>query len=571
MAPCFRRQMWQQFTVRAGNGPGEQGSGFRNIRPRIGARRSATAQDNARPPSGCPLSTHWSGTTMGNRRADPRRHGVRRASEDGMGVTRRSLVSLGLAGLCVAGLPALSHGRSAPETPRGREARLRWFREAKFGVFICWGPCSLAEGEIGWSRNGPRPGIPGGAPGSGVPVEVYDNLYKRFNPTRFDAREWASLVKASGAKYVIFLTRHHDGFSMFDSALTSYKVTNTPYGRDVTNQVADALREAGIRIVWYYSQPDWRHPDYLTANHSRFLEYMHGQVRELLTNYGRIDGLWFDGLYGTSETWDSPKLIAMARKLQPGIIINNRAGLPEDFDTPEQTIGRFQIDRAWESCITINEGWSWLGEKSPLKSLKECLHLLIRCAGGGGNLALDTGPLPDGRIDPRQAEIYRGMGAWLARYGESVYATTGGPYTPTGSVVTTRRGSTVYVHVLRWDGDIVRLPPLGRRVRSCRALTGGTPTLRSGADGIEIGLPPDSRSDVVTVFALELAGSAMAIKPISARNFQSLTVGRRVTASSEWSKEYSAAKAFDGDDNTRWGAAPDARSGWLEVDLGSEK
>jgi len=463
----------------------------------------------------------------------------------------------------------LAQGGGPPdETTEQRDARTRWWREAKFGVFICWGPCSIAESEIGWSRDGPRPGLTPDHAGGGVPLNLYDNLYRLFEPTRFDAREWADLIKDSGARYVIFLTKHHDGFCLFDSKLTDYKVTNTPFGRDATAELAQALQEAGIRIFWYYSQPDWHHPDYLTERHAQYIEYLHGQVRELLTNYGKIDGMWFDGLQGNADTWDSPKLFQMIRELQPGIMINNRAGLPGDFVTPEQTIGQFQLDQPWESCMTMSTGWSWTGARSPVKSLAECIQLLVRCAGGGGNLALDTGPLPDGTIDPRQAENYRGMGRWLAQYGESIYATIGGPYMPTRSMVSTRKGSTIYLHVLSWDVDVLTLPPLSARVVSCRALTGGEPTWSQTDEGLTLELAPEQRDVVDTIIALELDGPAEAIESISMHTREALTVGKPASASSIWNEDYAASKAFDGDETTRWGGEPNSTSGWIEVDLG---
>jgi len=458
------------------------------------------------------------------------------------------------------------------ETTEQYAARMKWFREARFGVFICWGPCSIAEGEIGWSRNGPRPGQKPDHATSGIPQEVYDNLYKQFNPTSYNPKEWAQIIKDSGAKYMIFLTKHHDGFCLFDTKLTDYKVTNTPYGRDVTAELAKACQEAGIRIFWYYSPPDWHHPDYRTANHARYIEYLHGEIRELCTNYGRIDGIWFDGLGGKAEDWDSPRLFKMIHELQPGVIINNRAGVRGDFDTPEQVVGSFQIERPWESCITMSVGWSWRGADKPVKSLKDCLHLLIRCAGGGGNLALDTGPMPDGQIDPRQAERYREMGAWLKKYGESIYATNGGPYRPGPWGVSTRKGNRIYLHVLETvaadNGTLLRLPPLPKKIVACSALTGGNPTFTQTAEALEVQLPAKDRDEIDTIIALDLDGPAADIKPISTMLRGSLTTGRKASASSIWNKEYSAEMAFDGDEGTRWGAAPGSRSGWLEVDLG---
>ncbi|MBI3922004.1 MAG: alpha-L-fucosidase [Armatimonadetes bacterium] len=494
---------------------------------------------------------------------------------NGNGYSRRGLVaglltSIGLTQSPINTRPALSEDKPK-ETTEQRDARMKWFREAKFGVFVCWGPCSIAEGEIGWSRNGPRPGLQPDHAEGGVPLETYDNLYKQFNPTQFKATEWAQLIKESGAKYIIFLTKHHDGFCLFDSKLTEYKVTNTPFKRDVTAELAEACRQAGLRIFWYYSPPDWHHPDYLTKDHARYIEYLHGQIRELLTNYGKIDGLWFDGLQGNAETWDTPRMFKMIRELQPDIIINNRAGLAEDFDTPEQTIGQFQLDRPWESCITMSTAWSWSGTSAPVQSLKECLHLLIRCAGGGGNLALDTGPMPDGRIDPRQAERYRQMGVWLKKYGESIYATTGGPYQPSRGVVSTRKGKTVYLHVLGWEEDVLKLPPLRKKIMTCTALSGGKPTFRQTDEALEIRLPAEHRDEIDTIIALKLGVPASGLKPISLVTRGSLTIGKKAAASSIWNEDYNASKAFDGDEGTRWGGAPGSRSGWLEVDLGKPR
>ena len=479
--------------------------------------------------------------------------------------TGRQLASL-VAGLLL--LTGLHLRADEPEAYlKASSESLRWFRDAKFGAFVCWGPCSIAGTEIGWSRNGPRAGR---APANrGVPVEEYDNLYKQFNPTQFNAREWVQLTKDAGARYLLFLTKHHDGFCLFDTQHTDYDVMNTPFKRDVTKELADACHELGIRIVWYYSQPDWHHPDYRTDTHANYIEYLHGQIRELCTNYGRIDGIWFDGLGGKAEDWDSKTLFRMIRELQPGILINNRAGLPGDFDTPEQKIGRFQLDRMWESCITMSTGWSWRGEDAAVKPLKDCLHLLIKCAGGGGNLALDTGPMPDGRIDPRQAANYRDMGAWLRDYGESIYATAGGPYKPAQWGVATRKGNTVYLHVLEWWGDdVLTLPPLPRTVVTCTAMTGGKATCEQTDTSLVIRLPQVQHAEIDTIIALKLDGSAMDFDPISSLEAGAVSQGQTASANAEWSPEYSAAKAFDGNDDTRWGAAPGSRSGWLAVDLG---
>ncbi|HPX42639.1 MAG TPA: alpha-L-fucosidase, partial [Candidatus Hydrogenedentes bacterium] len=322
-------------------------------------------------------------------------------------------------------------------------AHMTWWREARFGLFIHWGPVSLKGTEIGWSRGGERRGT--GGTGD-IPLEVYDNLYREFNPVEFDAREWVQIALNAGMKYLVFTSKHHDGFCMFDSALTEYKITNSPFQRDVVRELADACHEAGLKVGWYYSPPDWHHPDYRTANHARYIEYLHGQLRELCTNYGKIDILWFDGLGGTAEDWDAEKLVTMIRELQPGIVINDRAGLPEDHATPEQRVGAFNRNRRWETCMTICNQWAWKPDDT-MKTLDKCIDVLVRTAGGDGNLLFNVGPMPDGRIEPRQVDRLAEMGAWLGQFGETIYGTRGGPYMPSAWGASTCKNSRVYLHV----------------------------------------------------------------------------------------------------------------------------
>ena len=456
---------------------------------------------------------------------------------------------------------------------------LEWFREARFGLFVCWGPVSLVGTEIGWSRGGIRRGMPSDHPVwgdmsnsslEGCPVERYDNLYKEFDATAFDAEEWVDTIKKAGMKYIIFLTKHHDGFCMFDSALTEYDIMSTPLGRDVTKELADACRGAGIRICWYYSQPDWRHPDYYTENHQRYIEYLHGQIRELLTNYGKIDVIWFDGLFCTEDKVQSRKLLKMIRDLQPGILVNNRiGGLPGDFVTPEQTIGRYQEDPPWESCITLGTQWSWK-PNDEIKSLKESLQILIRCAGGDGNLAYDVGPMPDGRIEDRQAEVLRGMGDWLKQYGETIHGTRGGPYLPGGWGASTRVDKTVFLHIMDWSQDELHLPPLNKTIVNSSLLNGGQAVVRQSEDGITVRVSGEFRNEIATIVALELDGPAGDLKATTMPS-GSLAARKAVKASSVWGPGYEPELAFDDDDTTRWGAASGSRSGWLEVDLGTDR
>ncbi len=399
-------------------------------------------------------------------------------------------------------------------------SRLDWWRAARFGLFIHWGPVSLVGTEIGWSRGGERRGFYRGGSGD-VPVEVYDNLYKEFNPVLFDAAEWVQIAQDAGMGYMVFTSKHHDGFVNFDTALTDYKITSpaSPFGRDIVRELSDAARSADLPFGCYYSQPDWRHPDYRNENHQRYLDYFHAQVAELCSNYGELAVLWFDGLeehfihadevekfrdvevYPSAEIWNSEPLFQKIRELQPNILINNRCGMRADFDTPEQMIGGFQDQRPWESCITICKQWAWKPDDI-LKSFEECIHTLARVVGGDGNLLLNVGPMPDGRIEPRQVERLREIGGWLGRYGESIYGTRGGPFRPGPWGASTHKENAIYLHILAWPEETLTLPPLVQKVGNAVLLTGGEVAMSQSDDGIRISVPPADRDPVNTLVRL---------------------------------------------------------------------
>ncbi len=462
--------------------------------------------------------------------------------------------------------------RAAETSPGGGQSFLKaidqdvqWWRELKFGLFVHWGPVSLKGTEIGWSRGGERRGT--GGTGE-IPVEVYDNLYKQFNPVEFDAKEWTQIAKDAGMRYLVFTSKHHDGFSMFDSKLTDYKITNSPFKRDVVGELAKACHEGGLRLGYYYSPVDWHHPDYRTANHQRYIEYLHGQLGEICSNYGRIDIVWFDGLGGSAKDWDSQNLFKMIRQLQPHVIINDRAGLPADHDTPEQRIGGFQRGRPWETCMTICQQWAWK-PNDQMKSLQECLQTLVRVVGGDGNLLFNVGPMPDGCIEPRQVDRLKEMGDWLRQYGESIYGTRGGPFKTTAALASTCKGNVVYVHVLDWPSDTLTLPTLPKHVLGSSLLTGGTVRVRQTLDIIEIQVPAQNRQEIDTIVKLELDGPAADIDPIVIAS-ASLASGKKATASNVFqnSPAYGPDKAFDDDPGTRWATDAGVQQAWLEVDLG---
>ena len=421
-------------------------------------------------------------------------------------------------GLVVCSLMACSieqvNAKSIKESAdflKADEGDIQQWREMKFGLFIHWGPVSLKGTEIGWSRGGERRGRKDKSTGS-IPVEIYDNLYKQFNPVKFDADEWIQTAKDAGMKYLVFTSKHHDGFSMFDSKLTDYKITNSPFKRDVVKELADACHKAGLKLGYYYSPPDWYHPDYRTENHTRYIKFLHGQLREICANYGKIDIIWFDGLGGKAEDWDSENLFRMIRQLQPHVIINNRAGLPADHDTPEQRIGKFQNDRPWETCMTICRQWAWK-PNDQMKSLQQCIQTLVKTVGGDGNLLFNVGPMPDGRIEPRQVARLKEMGNWLRQYGRSIYATRGGPFKPGDWGASTYKSNTIYIHVLNWDEDTLTLPSISKKIITSSVMTGGAATVRQTALAIEISVPKAYRKELDTIVVLQLDGPANGITP----------------------------------------------------------
>ncbi len=497
--------------------------------------------------------------------------------------------------LIAAEKPETKNAARLAEPGAPPEAIAAW-RAMRVGMFIHWGPVTLTEKEIGWSLKGQFRGV--GKPGEimgDTPAEVYENLYKQFNPRLLDGDEWVQTAKDMGAKYMVFTTKHHDGFCEFDSKLTNYKITNpgSPYRKDVVRQLSDACHRGGVAWGIYYSQPDRHQSDFrVEGRHAKYIVYMQGQLKELLSNYGRTDVLFFDGLGGKPEDWDAAETLRLCRSLQPNIIINNRAGLPADNDTPENEIGHFQCDRPWESNCTLEKQWSWRS-KQDIRPLDECLRMLICTVINDGNFLFNFGPMPDGRMDPHQVERAKQIGNWLKRYGQSIYATRGGPFLAPdendrsqdgyygnfqmaggrwwgGS---TRSGKTVYLHVLRWPSDTLKFPATPRKIVACSVLTGGTAQVVQTAGGFTVSVPANQRDPLDTIVKLDLDGSAMDL-PLATSFSGSLTQGRTAIASSEWKgggRDTSAAMAVDGNSPTCWAAdgVVDAKSNsWLEVDLG---
>jgi alpha-L-fucosidase len=451
------------------------------------------------------------------------------------------------------------------ETVEQYEARMKWWRDAKFGIFIHWGPVSLVGTEIGWSR------------GRQIPVEVYDNLYKKFNPKKFNPKEWARLFKDAGAKYFVIVTKHHDGFSMFDSALTDYDCMSTPAKRDFVGELVKACRQEGLRVMFYYSLCDWYHPHYLPRpdyiqdppghqrDFQRYLEFMFGQIRELCEKY-RPDGIWFDGGWEHKpQEWKAEELLKMIHQILPNAIVNNRTGLPADYDTPEQHVGAFNMNRAWESCITLGTQWSWK-PNDRIKSLRTCLRLLLSCAGGDGNLLLNVGPTPDGEIEERQAQRLREIGEWLKKFGEGVYGTRGGPFLPGRWGASTRKDNSIYLHVFNWDGDRLVFPPIEAKILKAKLLSGGEAKVIQTEQAITVTVPQKYQQELVTVIHLDLDRPAITLQPRQGPEVP--TPKAHASNVFQNNPSFGADKAVDDDETTRWATDYGTRSALLEVDLG---
>jgi alpha-L-fucosidase len=414
-----------------------------------------------------------------------------------------------------------------------RDTRIEWWRAARFGMFIHWGLYALpGRGEwVQWDEQ--------------IPVNEYAKLANQFNPTNFSPDAWAELAKAAGMKYMVLTARHHDGFCLFDDPSNPFTSVNTAARRDFVAEYVKAVRKAGLRVGLYYSPLDWRFPGFFFPDLQRqsaeaMREQYHRQIRELLNNYGKIDVLWFDGgeqdwlnfdgewfiagwrrrpqgqHYKGGFSWQHDKVYAMLRRMQPQVVINNRADMQEDFHSREGdgALGDFDNQHPWELCTTIAGAWGYQPNKLP-KPLKHYVQLLAGVAGRDGNLLLNVGPRPDGQIDPPQAERLREIGAWLGKYGESIYATRGGPFLPGDYGVSTRRDQTIYVHVLKWPEGKLLLPAIPAKIIRASALTGGQASVTQTDRGIELNVPPAARNEMDTIIALQLDSPANMIQPVS--------------------------------------------------------
>lgn len=427
-------------------------------------------------------------------------------------------------------IPTLAFGAGAQTSetaPAVDRDRLAQWQAMRFGLFIHWGPVSLKGTEIGWSR------------GKQVPASEYDQLYTQFNPVDFDAAEWARIAKAAGMRYVVITSKHHDGFCIWDSACTDYDIMASPFKRDILAELSAACKAEGLAFSTYHSILDWYQPDYSpknaqggpgyalpageTPSMDRYVTHMKKQLREIVTRYGPLQSMWFDGEW--EDPWNKERgwdLMRYCRELDPHMLVNNRVGkgrqgmegitkegYPGDYDTPEQEVGAFNDTRPWETCMTICTQWAWKPEDK-LKSLEECIQTLVQTVGGDGNLLLNVGPMPNGKIEPRQVERLREMGAWLEKNGESIYGTRGGPFRPAQWGCSTHKDRQVYVHVLEWPDGELQLPPLSQKIQSAQRMDGRPVKWEQNEKRITIDVEKDQCDPIDTIVVLTLDAPATA-------------------------------------------------------------
>lgn len=431
-----------------------------------------------------------------------------------------------------------SHFMVNPETHETEAQfarRTRWWRDAKFGMFIHWGiyavPADSTQGAAEWyfynhTEIDPSTGKP-----RHLQVSEYEQFAKQFNPVQFNAKQWVAIAKAAGMKYMVITSKHHDGFCMFRTRLTPYNIVDaTPYHHDPMADLARACRQQGIHFGFYYSFMDWHHPDYLPrrpwdtrpiegANLERYVDYVKGQLRELLTQYGPISILWFDGGWEhNAQEEHSQEIVKLIRSLQPNIIINDRLNLPEDYGTPEQTIPSAPLPngRLWETCMTINNTWGYSKNDTDFKSATQLIRDLCLIVGRGGNFLLNVGPTATGVIPQPEVDRLMAMGAWLRINGDSIYGTEAGPYRRLpfdGSC--TQKGHTLYLQVFSWPSEgVLRLPGLRTPVLSAKCLT-NRQNLSVTSNGDEVVISkPDNLDPAATVIALHLAGAPEVVNTV---------------------------------------------------------
>ena len=378
-----------------------------------------------------------------------------------------------------------------PTPPEPSAADTRWFTHDRFGLFIHWGIYALPARHE-WIKNREQ-----------ISDAAYQRYFDHFDPDLYDPAVWAREAKNAGMRYVVVTTKHHDGFCLWDSALTDYKAPNTPARRDLLQPMLEAFRAEGFRAGFYHSVIDWHHPEFpIDGLHPqrddiafreaqqhrdirKYASYLHGQTRELLTHFGKVDIMWFDFSYSQRDwgwskgkgknDWQSEQLMTMVRELQPGIIVNDRLEIGGDLKTPEQyqPRGWLNVDGKpvlWEACQTLNGSWGYDRDNLDWKSVDMLIRMLVDTVSKGGNLLLNVGPTARGEFEPRALERLRGIGEWMRLHNRSIYGCTASDHTPPPDCRYTQNGNRLYLHMFAWPFRHVHLDGLAGRVEYAQLL-----------------------------------------------------------------------------------------------------
>ena len=420
------------------------------------------------------------------------------------------------------------------ETPQQRDARMQWWREARFGMFIHWGLYAVPGGV--W--NGQE------VPSAGewimfsgkIPVAEYEPLVQQFNPIQFNAKEWVQIAKEAGMKYIVLTSKHHDGFCLFDSQYTDYDIMSTPFKRDIIKELSDECHKQGLKICWYHSIMDWHHPDYLPrrewdqrpadqADFNRYITYLKNELTELVTKYGDIGVLWFDGEWENTWTEAMAKdVYAFLRNLQGDIIINNRISkgrggmggmtaegiFSGDFGTPEQELPATGMAGAdWETCMTMNDTWGFKKNDHNWKSPETLIRQLVDASSKGGNYLLNVGPTPDGLIPSPSVERLEAMGKWMKVNSESIYGSSASVFPKLAWGRCTVKPGRLYLHVFDWPADgKLEVPGLKNKVKKAYLLADKKARLQvtPGEDSQIVSLPATAPDPIASVVVLEIEG-----------------------------------------------------------------
>ena len=438
-------------------------------------------------------------------------------------VARRDCLKMMSVAACAGIAPVIGCKKSTspravspdPRDAADRARRMKWWIQARFGMFIHWGVHSVLARDV-WNMEH-----------EAIPIPEYEQLGKRFVPPAGAPRTWARLARQAGQKYMVMTAKNHDGYCLYDTRTTNFCSTKQACNRDLVREFLEAARAEGLRAGVYFSMMDWYHPDGIRcvvdeAARKRFVEYIHTQIRELCSNYGKLDVLWYDGAWPMdAKQWEAEKLNKMIFQLQPDIIVNDRGALPGDFSTPEQKIEAADQGRAWETCMTINGAWGYVKADETWKTPQAVLGSLITCARGGGNFLLNIGPRQDGSVPEGSVRVLTEVGKWMARNGQTIYGSERCKVFRSNYMNFTRKGNTLFMHVYRWPGSTLILARLKSKVKSARWLATGKPVevvqvqeLDSREPSLEFpiyrvkftGLPETAPDEMLPVIAAEFEG-----------------------------------------------------------------